>query len=110
MLQVHPDDRISVQEALEHPYLKDFHGQMPEPSCKQVFDFSFERGEDELSDEEVHALMFGEAVLYRPVDNNGSKGSRYDEKNNDSEDEGMLTADEAEGKGYDSEDATMEDG
>lgn len=28
MLRVHPDDRITVEEALRHPYLKDFHGQM----------------------------------------------------------------------------------
>ncbi len=43
MLAFHPDDRISVQAALEHPYLKDFHASMTEPTCPRVFDFDFER-------------------------------------------------------------------
>ncbi len=43
MLAFHPDDRISVQDALEHPYLKDFHASMSEPICPRVFDFDFER-------------------------------------------------------------------
>ena len=43
MLQFHPDDRITVEEALAHPYLKEFHGQMPEPTCSHLFDFQFEQ-------------------------------------------------------------------
>ena len=66
MLKVHPDDRISVNEALEHPYLKDFHGQMSEPSSRTLFDFDFERGGDELSYEEVMELMYQEVLIYRP--------------------------------------------
>ena len=34
MLEFHPDDRVTVEEALEHPYLRDFHRVLPEPSCK----------------------------------------------------------------------------
>ena len=43
MLQFHPDDRITVEEALEHPYMRDFHNQMPEPNCLKLFDFQFEQ-------------------------------------------------------------------
>ena len=57
MLKFHPDDRISVEDALAHPYLKDFHGQMSEPECDRLFDFDFERRlEGEMSEEEVGPL------------------------------------------------------
>ena len=42
MLEFHPDDRITVEEALMHPYLADFQGQMPEPVKEEHFDFGFE--------------------------------------------------------------------
>ena len=41
MLAFHPDDRITVEEALDHPYLQDFSGQLPEPTC-DVFNFDYE--------------------------------------------------------------------
>ena len=41
MLAFHPDDRITVEEALDHPYLQDFSGQLPEPTC-DVFNFEYE--------------------------------------------------------------------
>lgn len=99
MLQVHPDDRCSVQEALEHPYLRDFHGQMPEPASKRLFDFDFERGGDELSYEEVQALMYEEMLKYRPLQQSKGEG-RTETKHCDSDE--MMTADE--GKGDDEED------
>ena len=43
MLRFNPDERISVEAALEHPYLRDFHGQMPEPLSPSLFDFEFEK-------------------------------------------------------------------
>jgi serine/threonine protein kinase len=70
MLQFHPDDRISVENALRHPYLKDFHGQMAEPESRSLFDFDFERTPSSLSGdmsrEEVQALMYEEMLIYRP--------------------------------------------
>jgi len=72
MLQFHPDDRISVEEALEHPYLRDFHGQMDEPLSSTLFDFDFERTESisgvdlEVARAEVRARIFEEVLLYRP--------------------------------------------
>lgn len=56
MLRFSPTDRITVEAALAHPFLKDFHGHMSEPVCEKTFDFSFEAvpiaaGEE---DAEVH--------------------------------------------------------
>ena len=43
MLKFNPDERITVEDALRHPYLADFHGQMPEPCAPSLFDFEFEK-------------------------------------------------------------------
>ena len=99
---MHPEDRITVQEGLEHPYLKDFHGQMPEPCSKSLFDFDFERGEDELSYREVQELMYDEVVKYRPEADSKADdvGSYLDSKRGgDSRDEQMLSADEGKNEG-----------
>jgi hypothetical protein len=53
MLQFHPEERITVEDALAHPYLKDFHGHMTEPSAKSLFDFEFEKHESDLPESEV---------------------------------------------------------
>lgn len=79
MLQFHPDDRISVEEALAHPYLKDFHGQMSEPVAKSLFDFDFEKdyGNSELPEAEVRRLMYDEVCIFRPPINADAKSSGY---------------------------------
>lgn len=43
MLVFNPEKRISVEEALTHPYLKTLHKPELEIDCKEVFDFDFER-------------------------------------------------------------------
>jgi len=43
MLAFHPDDRITVIEAMKHPYLAAFHGQMAEPEVPSLFNFNFEQ-------------------------------------------------------------------
>lgn len=43
MLTFNPNKRISVTEALEHPYLKDLHSPASEIVCEDAFDFEFER-------------------------------------------------------------------
>ncbi|CCF58312.1 hypothetical protein KAFR_0E01580 [Kazachstania africana CBS 2517] len=41
-----PDQRISVDDALRHPYLSVWHDQDDEPQCPRGIDFSFERIDD----------------------------------------------------------------
>ncbi len=43
MLSFNPARRITVEEALAHPYLAALHSPEDEPSCDRVFDFSFEK-------------------------------------------------------------------
>ena len=46
MLQFNPDDRIDVDTALSHRYLKEFHSQIYEPSGEKAFNFDFEKHDD----------------------------------------------------------------
>ena len=45
MLTFNPNNRISVEEALQHPYLASLHAEDCEPMCDRKFDFSFEKRE-----------------------------------------------------------------
>jgi len=42
LLKFDPAERITVEEALAHPYLEAYHDVEDEPSHKKPFDFSFE--------------------------------------------------------------------
>lgn len=64
MLQIHPDDRISVTDALNHPYLRDFSGQMPEPNSESLFEFDFE--DLIVSKADLQSMMYLEMLSYRP--------------------------------------------
>lgn len=46
MLAFDPSRRVSVEEALEHPYLHIWHDASDEPNCPTTFDFAFEVVED----------------------------------------------------------------
>lgn len=64
MLTYDPDERISVEDALGHPYLKQLHYPDDEPTTEPVcaFDFDFEKYS--LSKEDFKDLMFDEIMLY----------------------------------------------
>ena len=66
MLEFVPEDRITVDEALQHPYLNDFHTQIHEPIGEEPFNFDFERHEDhsEMTEAEVNALINSLLRLY----------------------------------------------
>ena len=53
LLTLEPDKRITVDEALEHPYLEVWHDPLDEPSCPKKFDFAFEAVDDLLSMKEM---------------------------------------------------------
>ena len=46
MLAFDPSSRISVEQALEHPYLHIWHDASDEPDCKTTFNFDFEVMDD----------------------------------------------------------------
>ena len=64
MLSFNPAKRISVDEALAHPYLASLHSPDDEPVCKETFDFSFEKGMD--SDDAMRMEILKEASSYHP--------------------------------------------
>ena len=62
MLAFDPASRISVEEALEHPYLHIWHDATDEPSCPQTFDFAFEVVEDV---QEMRKMILEEVNRFR---------------------------------------------
>lgn len=58
MMQFNPEKRISVEDALKHPYLKRYQGDLPR--CNTPVDFSFERAN--LGKTGLQALFLEEIV------------------------------------------------
>jgi mitogen-activated protein kinase 1/3 len=64
MLSFHPKKRITVDEALAHPYLESLHDPADEPKCEAEFDFSFEAAP--LNKKSLQKLMFDEVSRFHP--------------------------------------------
>jgi len=64
MLTYDPEERISVEDALSHPYLKQLHYPEDEPTTEPVcaFDFDFEKFS--LSKDDFKELIYEEILLY----------------------------------------------
>ncbi|KAH8062063.1 MAP kinase [Aureococcus anophagefferens] len=101
--RLRPAARATVDAALEHPYLSELHGQMPEPLCDDTFDFEFERaatassdeGKDALPKEEIQSMMFEEMVQLQLVmeDGGADAGAKAGAEGKDGEDYGGATTD-----------------
>eukprot|EP00579_Thalassiosira_antarctica_P007627 CAMPEP_0201880084 /NCGR_PEP_ID=MMETSP0902-20130614/10791_1 /ASSEMBLY_ACC=CAM_ASM_000551 /TAXON_ID=420261 /ORGANISM="Thalassiosira antarctica, Strain CCMP982" /LENGTH=463 /DNA_ID=CAMNT_0048408049 /DNA_START=313 /DNA_END=1704 /DNA_ORIENTATION=+ len=55
MLQIHPRKRITIEDALKHPFMAQLHSEEDEPVCDRPFDFSFE-------DEKLHRIRLQELI------------------------------------------------
>ena len=64
MLTYDPDERITVTDALAHPYLAQLHFPDDEPTCEPVsaFDFDFEKFS--LTKDDYKELIYEEIMLY----------------------------------------------
>jgi len=62
MLAFDPTQRITVEQALEHPYLQIWHDVTDEPVCPQTFDFAFEVV-DEVP--EMRQMILQEVITFR---------------------------------------------
>lgn len=62
MLEIHPKKRITVEQALQHPFLESLHSPDDEPVAGGAFSFEFENSE--LSRERVQALIWEEIREY----------------------------------------------
>jgi serine/threonine protein kinase len=64
MLTFNPQKRISIDEALAHPYLKSLHNPKTEAKCSRIFDFEFEK--EKFTKGLLQEHMFREYKIYRP--------------------------------------------
>lgn len=64
MLEFNPNSRISIEKALDHPFLHSLHNPDDEPSADFTFAFDFEN--EELSRERVQELIWEEMRTYHP--------------------------------------------
>lgn len=64
MLRYDPSKRITIEKALEHPFLADLHYAPDEPTAKPVSSFDFEFEKYDLSIEETKKLILDEIMLY----------------------------------------------
>ncbi|KVH94584.1 Mitogen-activated protein (MAP) kinase, conserved site-containing protein [Cynara cardunculus var. scolymus] len=64
MLVFDPSKRITVEEALNHPLLRNLHEINEEPICPSPFVFDFEQAS--LSEEDVKELIWKESLKFNP--------------------------------------------
>ena len=64
MLTFNPNKRITVEDALAHPYFKALHNEELEISCPEPFDFSFE--DVKMNKAKLQELMLEEVFKARP--------------------------------------------
>lgn len=64
MLRYDPNKRITIEKALEHPFLADLHYPPDEPTAKPVSPFDFDFEKYDLSIEETKELILEEIMLY----------------------------------------------
>ncbi|WZZ51936.1 hypothetical protein YC2023_052043 [Brassica napus] len=64
MLKFDPRQRISVEDALDHPYPREMHGFTDEPVCMTPFNFDLE--EQPFTEEEIKDLIYREALAFSP--------------------------------------------
>jgi mitogen-activated protein kinase 1/3 len=65
MLEIRPDKRITVQQALEHPFFETLHNPADEPTSSRVFDFGFEQ-QEKLIRIRLQQLIWEEVGTFRP--------------------------------------------
>ncbi|MCO5588925.1 hypothetical protein L7F22_042886 [Adiantum nelumboides] len=64
MLTFDSSKRISVEDALAHPYLSSLHDVSDEPVCPSPFTFDLE--EQKLSEDQIRRLIYKEALHFNP--------------------------------------------
>ncbi|KAG2670292.1 hypothetical protein I3843_14G077500 [Carya illinoinensis] len=63
MLTFDPAKRITVEEALAHPYFERLHDIADEPVCAEPFSFDFEQ---QLEEEQMKDMIYQEALAFNP--------------------------------------------
>ncbi|OVA18180.1 Protein kinase domain [Macleaya cordata] len=74
MLTFDPNRRITVEEALAHPYLERLHDIADEPVCPVPFSFEFEQ--QVLTEEQIKEMIYREALAFNPETRGANPGAR----------------------------------
>eukprot|EP01029_Cantina_marsupialis_P012388 TRINITY_DN2733_c0_g1_i1.p1 TRINITY_DN2733_c0_g1~~TRINITY_DN2733_c0_g1_i1.p1 ORF type:complete len:366 (+),score=90.65 TRINITY_DN2733_c0_g1_i1:120-1217(+) len=64
MLELNPNRRITVEEALKHPYMASLYNPKDEPLCEDTFNFDFE--DAELKKEILQRQIYQEIGVFHP--------------------------------------------
>eukprot|EP00262_Sarcandra_glabra_P008732 TRINITY_DN2241_c0_g1_i1.p1 TRINITY_DN2241_c0_g1~~TRINITY_DN2241_c0_g1_i1.p1 ORF type:complete len:391 (+),score=53.40 TRINITY_DN2241_c0_g1_i1:199-1371(+) len=64
MLVFDPSKRITVEEAVCHPYLSSLHDINDEPICSRPFNFDFEQ--PSVTEEDIKELIWQESLIFNP--------------------------------------------
>jgi mitogen-activated protein kinase 1/3 len=75
LLAFNPEDRITVEEALLHPYLEELHCEEDEPVCETFDPFAFYWEYLKLTKEDLRVLIEEEIVMHYELDTYESKSS-----------------------------------
>lgn len=65
MLMFDPSKRITVEQALEHPYLASLHDISDEPCAQEPFEFEYEY--EKLKESDIRELVYKEALEIHPL-------------------------------------------
>ena len=63
MLDLNPSRRITVEDALMHPFLETMHDPEDEPKCEAEFEFNYET-KDNLTEASIREMVFHEIKQY----------------------------------------------
>ena len=65
VLKFDPRARLSVEQALSHPYLESLHHPDDEPTCDEPFEFHFDDN-TELKKRRLQELMYAQSLHFHP--------------------------------------------
>ena len=65
VLKFDPRARMSVEQALSHPYLESLHHPDDEPTCDEPFEFHFDDNK-ELKKKRLQELMYAQSLHFHP--------------------------------------------
>lgn len=65
MLVFDPNQRITVDEALCHPYISTLHDLNDEPICSRPFSFDYEQ--PSITEDDIRELIWKESLLFNPI-------------------------------------------
>ena len=64
MLKVDPEKRISIEQALEHPFFAEFHDPEDEPTADLLHPYDFDFELYDLTADQLMDLLYDEVMLY----------------------------------------------